>query len=198
MPVRARREAAHLGRRVSQHGEFPILEMSHRVRRLLFIQVDRISDRAREQEAPCAAVPESSRHVVFRELLAWRREDPVRSIVLDQAPEPEERRVVRHPGRLLHVVRDDHDGVLLLQLVDQLLDPLRGDGSRADAGSSISRTSGSTARRGRCTGAAAGRRRARAPTALQPVLDFVPQRGAPAGSPRPTSSQVRASVAPCR
>ena len=39
----------------------------------------------------------------------------------------EERRLVAHPRRLLHVVGDDDDGVLLLQLADQILDRHRRD-----------------------------------------------------------------------
>ena len=46
---------------------------------------------------------------------------------LDQLAEPEERRDVRDARRLLHVVRHDDDRVPRLQLVDQLLDALRGD-----------------------------------------------------------------------
>ena len=67
------------------------------------------------------------------------------AIVLDQLTHPEERGVVRDARGLLHVVRHDHDGVGLLELVDQLLDALRRDGSSADAGSSISSTFGRTA-----------------------------------------------------
>ncbi len=37
---------------------------------------------------------------------------PLGAVELDQASQPEERRVVGHAGRLLHVVRDDDDGVV--------------------------------------------------------------------------------------
>ena len=57
----------------------------------------------------------------------------------------EEGRHVGDTRRLLHVVRDDHDRVLVLQLVDEVLDALVEIGSRAEAGSSIRITSGSTA-----------------------------------------------------
>ena len=42
---------------------------------------------------------------------------------LATAGDAEEGGHVRDPRRLLHVVRDDHDRVLLLQLVHQVLDP---------------------------------------------------------------------------
>ena len=50
---------------------------------------------------------------------------------------------------LLHIVRHDDDRVRALQLVDQLLDRCVAIGSSADAGSSISSTSGSTRERAR-------------------------------------------------
>src|SRR5256885_15040058 len=72
-------------------------------------------------------LPESSSHVVFGQLLRRRGEDLVRPVALDELAEPEERRHVRNAGRLLHVVRDDHDRVPRLELVDELLDALGGD-----------------------------------------------------------------------
>ena len=43
-------------------------------------------------------------------------------VELDQLAEIHEGREIRHPRRLLHVVRHDHDRVVGLQLVDQFLD----------------------------------------------------------------------------
>src|SRR5512133_1041924 len=70
---------------------------------------------------------EASRHVIFRQLLARGRKQLLGAIVLDEAAQPEESRVIRHARGLLHVVRHDDDRVLLLQPVDQLLDALSGD-----------------------------------------------------------------------
>src|SRR2546423_667470 len=73
--------------------------------------------------------------VILRPLLGRSREDLCGLVVLDQHPgaaavvdlEAEERRPVGDARRLLHVVRDDHDRVVALELVHQLLDPLRRD-----------------------------------------------------------------------
>ncbi len=57
-------------------------------------------------------------------------------VVLDQPPPAvtgvvhlggEERRAIRDARRLLHVVGHDHDRVLVLELVHEVLDPRRGD-----------------------------------------------------------------------
>src|SRR3712207_6906476 len=53
----------------------------------------------RSLPAPSAEPP---RHVIFRQFLARGREDSIRPVVLDEPAEPEERREVRHPRRLLH------------------------------------------------------------------------------------------------
>src|SRR3954454_4945543 len=61
-------------------------------------------------------------------------EDLLGGVHLDEAPglagarEVEEGRVLRDPGCLLHVVCHDHDRVVGLELVDQVLD--RGGGDR--------------------------------------------------------------------
>src|SRR5690242_5957959 len=62
--------------------------------------------------------------VVFRLPLRGMREDALRFVELDQLTEVQKRRVVRATRRLLHVVCDDRDAVVALQLGDQLLDPL--------------------------------------------------------------------------
>src|SRR6185503_2543418 len=74
-----------------------------------------------------------ARYVALCALVRGLREDLLRLVVLDEhavptrlrALEREERGHVRDPGRLLHVMGDDHERVLVLQLVDQVLD-LRG------------------------------------------------------------------------
>src|SRR3954453_4038315 len=83
---------------------------------------------------------EATGDVVLRALLARVRED-LRSLVhLDQTPglahavEVEEAGPVAHPRRLLHVVGDDHDRVLVLQLADQVLDRQGGDRGERGAG----------------------------------------------------------------
>src|SRR2546430_16027075 len=48
-----------------------------------------------------------------------------RSPELDEATEVEESRVVRDAGRLLHVVRHDHDAERLFELDHELFDALR-------------------------------------------------------------------------
>ena len=56
------------------------------------------------------------------------------SIELDQAPKIKEGGVIGAAAGLLHVVRDDDDGVLLLQLPDQLFHFGGGDGIERGAG----------------------------------------------------------------
>ena len=98
---------------------------------------------------------EASGDVVLSPLVAGLSEDLLGRVVLDEDPRPlallaaldaEERGHVGDSRRLLHVVRDDDDRVLLLQLVHQVLDRVVAIGSSAEAGSSIRITSGSTAR----------------------------------------------------
>src|SRR5687767_1976555 len=72
-------------------------------------------------------LPEPAGDVVLRALVAGIGEELARDAGLDQLSEQHEASVVRHPRRLLHVVRDDHDRVAVLQLEHQLLDPGGGD-----------------------------------------------------------------------
>src|SRR5690242_10701108 len=65
---------------------------------------------------------------VLGALVARTREDLGRLAKLDQVAGQEEARVLRDTRRLLQVMRDDGDGVVLLELLDQLLDLERGDG----------------------------------------------------------------------
>src|SRR5215831_7783336 len=64
-------------------------------------------------------------NIVFRVLLLRSREDPLGLIEFDQLSEIHERGKIRAARRLLHVVGDDRDAVVGLQLGDQLLDALR-------------------------------------------------------------------------
>src|SRR3954454_13478324 len=66
-------------------------------------------------------------HVIFGQFLEGVRKDPIRRTEFNETPQPEEPRVIRHARRLLHVVRDDDDGVVRLQAVDEFLDALRRD-----------------------------------------------------------------------
>src|SRR6476620_5984531 len=68
-----------------------------------------------------------TRDVVLGQLLGRIREDAIGRAELDELSQPEERSVIGHARRLLHVMRHDYDRVVRLQLVDELLDALRGD-----------------------------------------------------------------------
>ena len=90
-------------------------------------------------------LPEASRDVVLRlHLIGIRKYLPGIS-KLHHLPHIEESRIITDTCCLLHVVGDDDDSVLLLQLVDSSSTLAVEMGSRADAGSSISRTEGDTA-----------------------------------------------------
>src|SRR3954470_4661560 len=65
--------------------------------------------------------------VLLRALVARRREQGLGVGVLDELAEQQERGRVRHARGLLHVVRDDDDRVVLLELGDELLDLQRRD-----------------------------------------------------------------------
>jgi hypothetical protein len=75
--------------------------------------------------------PKPSGDVVLGRLLVRVREDLVRRTYLNELAwlslgrQVEEGGLVADPGGLLHVVRDDHDGVLLLELPDQVFDRKR-------------------------------------------------------------------------
>ena len=91
----------------------------------------------------------------------------------------EESGEIGHARRLLHVVRDDHDRVVLLQLDDQLLDLLRRDRIERGAGLVHQQHLGLVAERPRDAEAlllAAGEPGARL---FEPVLHLVPERGLP-------------------
>ena len=68
----------------------------------------------------CRAVPEAERSRV--ELTTEESFG-----LIDQVAEVEVRRALRYARRLLHVVRNDDDGVVLAQLVNEILDLRRRD-----------------------------------------------------------------------
>ena len=70
---------------------------------------------------PRTSVRLSEGCVKIFEVASYLDED-ARSLAFATAGDAEEGGHVRDPRRLLHVVRDDHDRVLLLQLVHQVLD----------------------------------------------------------------------------
>src|SRR5713101_4289282 len=65
---------------------------------------------------------EAAGDIVLRAAVARRREHLARGVELGQLAEIHEGGEVGHPRGLLHVVGDDHDRVVLLELVDQFLD----------------------------------------------------------------------------
>src|SRR5690625_3246008 len=70
----------------------------------------------------CGSSAEAAGDVILGLLLRGIRENGVGLVVLDQVTQVHERGEVRDPRGLLHVVGDDHDRVIVLELVDQLLD----------------------------------------------------------------------------
>ena len=67
---------------------------------------------------------ESAGYIVLRHLFIGVREHLLSLVVLYKLPEPEESRHIRNTRRLLHIMGDNYDRVLLLELDDQLFDPL--------------------------------------------------------------------------
>src|ERR1700694_574596 len=65
--------------------------------------------------------------VLFGQLLLRRHEDIVGLVVFDQPSEHEEGGSIGYASGLLHVVRDDHDRVILFEIVNQLFDLRRGN-----------------------------------------------------------------------
>src|SRR5262249_30246370 len=67
-------------------------------------------------------------NVIFSSLVRWIRKHFFRLIKLYQFSHQEEAGKIRDARRLLHVVRHNHDGVVLLQLENQIFDLGSGDG----------------------------------------------------------------------
>src|SRR5262249_13647426 len=74
-----------------------------------------------------AVSTKSASDVILGLLVLGLDEDRIGHVELDQLSEIHVRRVVGDPRSLLHIVRDDDYGEVLLQLVQQLLDLGRGD-----------------------------------------------------------------------
>src|SRR3989442_6311293 len=123
-----------------------------------------------------AASAEPTRDVILRPLVLRRGEQPGRRPDLHQLAEQEESRAVRHPRRLLHVVRDDDDRQVAFELEDGLLDASGGDRVEGRARLVHQQDFGLHRERARNAQAlllAAGEAGA---GLRQPVLDLVPQR----------------------
>src|SRR5919108_807993 len=132
------------------------------------------------------ALAEAAGDVVLGAPVRGRREDLLRRVVLDEdaAPvaaladggEAEEGGHVRHAGGLLHVVRDDHERVLALEPVHEVLD--RGGSDRIQSGGRLVQQhdvglDGDRARDAEPLLLAAGELER---ACLQPHLDLVPER----------------------
>src|ERR1019366_8991957 len=72
-------------------------------------------------ETVCAS-SEPARDVILSPFVAGIGKDLVCGIELHHSPVKEEAGLLRHPGCLLHVVRNNHNSVLRLQLKDKVLD----------------------------------------------------------------------------
>src|SRR6266540_6156249 len=72
----------------------------------------------------CCGSTEPAGDVCLGALVLRTGEDLLCLPELDELAEVEEPRVIRHAGRLLHVMRNDHDRVGLFQLDDQFFDAL--------------------------------------------------------------------------
>src|SRR4051794_13467502 len=116
--------------------------------------------------------------VVLGASIARRGENLVGFVELDQLAEIHEGGLVGDARRLLHVMGDDGDGVILRQLLDQLLDLGSRDRVQRRTGLVKQDHFGSDGNRTRDAETlllAAGQRQARG---IQLVLDLVPQRAA--------------------
>src|SRR5689334_17182361 len=121
---------------------------------------------------------EAAGDVVLGAPVARRREDPVGVVEFDQFAEIHEGGLVRDARRLLHVMGDDRDRIVLAELVDQLLH--LGGGYRIERRARLVEQDhlGPHRHRARDTQPlllAAGQRQ---PRRIQLVLDLVPQRAA--------------------
>src|SRR5262249_28459163 len=128
---------------------------------------------------------EVPRDVVLGELLLWILEDFLRRPHLHEISrssvlrhlDREERRRVGHAHGLLHVVGDDGDRVVLLELQHQLLDTAGGDGMERRAWLVHEEDGGFGGDRSRDTQPLLLSPRERQAAVLELVLHFVPERG---------------------
>src|SRR5260370_26957501 len=70
---------------------------------------------------------EATRNVILGFFFRGRLKDDRRVVELNELSEQEKARAIRHPGRLLHVVGDDHDSAGFFEVKQQLLDLSRSD-----------------------------------------------------------------------
>src|ERR1039458_43798 len=82
---------------------------------------------------PIASLTEPAGDIVFGLFLGGIAEDEVGPVVFDQSPHQKKAGKIRDARGLLHVVRDDHHGALVLEGEHQLFDFGGGDGAEADA-----------------------------------------------------------------
>ena len=75
-----------------------------------------------------SSLAKSSRNIVLSSLVLWDGEQLLRFIVFDHFTQQEESGSVRNAHRLLHVVRDHDDRVLLPERERKILDLRCGDG----------------------------------------------------------------------
>ena len=137
---------------------------------------------------------ETSGHIIFRALLFGTGENLRRRAELDQFAQVEKCCVIGCTRCLLHIMRNDHNRVVFSQLTNQVLNLEVASGSSAEAGSSISSTSGCTA-----SARAMHRRCCWPPDKLiagriQTVFHFIPQRRHAQGflqSARPACARLR-------
>ena len=80
------------------------------------------------------SLSETTGDVVFSFLAVWLEENLLGSAKLYQIPKVHVGCVIAAASRLLHVVGHDHDGVIVLELGNQLLNFCRLDGGECRAG----------------------------------------------------------------
>src|SRR5213594_142950 len=80
-----------------------------------------------ERSSARTTLTKPTSNVILGPLVDGLGEQLRRGSELHQLTEQEKPGRVGHPRRLLHVVRDDHDGEIALELEDQLLDARGGD-----------------------------------------------------------------------
>jgi len=64
----------------------------------------------------------STRYIIISPLIRWVRKDHTRLIILHELSHQEECSLIRYTSGLLHIMGNDDNTVLLLQLSDQFFD----------------------------------------------------------------------------
>src|SRR5271156_5376586 len=90
-------------------------------------------DRLILAESGCA-LSKPACNVVFRTLVGGRRKNPFRLVEFDQLAQKEKASEFSHARSLLHIVRDNNDCKLFLELEDQLFNLSRRNGIQSRAG----------------------------------------------------------------